>query len=943
MRRLWKRTITVVLLLLAIYSLAGFLLVPGIVLQVANQQLAQHATLPARLARVEFNPFTFTLALYDLSLGAPGEPELQVRRGYVDFQLDSLWQGQLHLSRLELDVREARWTIAADGTHNVLQWFLSAPAPEDVAETGAAPFPLAIDQLHLEGRRIRFEDHRQPATVTRKLSSLDLRLEQLTTHTSQPAHGYLAATTVNGEQLHWDGHLELSARRSHGHLNLDQLDLATFAPYLRQALPLQLTGGKASLQATYQTDLADEISLRIDDATLALDDLAVDHPDGTPMARLARFKTEGARLDSRRREASIGALEAQRLQAWGKRDKHGRMDLTQLLPAADEPSPPATWRLRLDSALLEDGRLHLRDELPPTPVMLDLTSVRLAIEHFDSLADHPFDLHFAATAGQGRIEGAGSLAPAGTSGTLQLSLADIDLRLAQPYLTPFAHLDIRSGRLGADVAIELSAPFSLALAGNASVSQLHLRDTLHGRDLARWKGLSLDGIDYHHSERLGVAQARISQPYLRLVINPDLSSNFSELRVRRNNTGTTTSEPFSIRIGEVLFEDGSASFADFSLRPPFVTAAHDLNGRIGTLDNRQTKPAGVQLEGKVDRYAPVSLDGTLTPFDPLQSLDIVTRFRQLELTTLSPYSAKFAGYRIRRGRLDLDLHYRIVAGRLAASNHVVIEQLQLGEQIDSPDAVDLPVRLAVALLKDSRGNIELKLPVEGDLNDPNFDVMPIVWQALRNLVARAATSPFRFIAGLTATGAGADLGHIDFDPASAALDAHARQALSTLGEALAKRPALRLDIEGTARESLDGRLLASARVEQDLQQAWAESSGEHRAGDRAAVAPPDIPLPVKAGLLQDMYRQRLQQAPPSDWDGLAAEDQAERLRQALINDWAARPALSRRLAQARAGAIRDYLIEHAGVSADRIFLVDVLLLPPGDGERITSRLHLDAR
>ena len=153
-------------------------------------------------------------------------------------------------------------------------------------------------------------------------------------------------------------------------------------------------------------------------------------------------------------------------------------------------------------------------------------------------------------------------------------------------------------------------------------------------------------------------------------------------------------------------------------------------------------------QGKVDRYAPMSIKGKLTPFDPLNSLDIATRFKNVELTTITPYSGKFAGYRIRKGRLNLDLHYRIEKGQLNADNKVLVENLQLGERVDSPDAVDLPIRLAVALLKDTQGRIALELPVKGDLNNPEFSVMPIVWQTLRNLVLRTAQAPFKFIAGL---------------------------------------------------------------------------------------------------------------------------------------------------------------------------------------------------
>src|SRR5690606_5333909 len=219
----------------------------------------------------------------------------------------------------------------------------------------------------------------------------------------------------------------------------------------------------------------------------------------------------------------------------------------------------------------------------------------------------------------------------------------------------------------------------------------------------------------------------------------------------------------------IRINDGSANFADFSLRPNFATAIQQLNGHIGTLDNQSSKAAAVDIQGKVDKYAPVSIQGQLTPFDPLNSLDIATRFKHVELTTLTPYSGKFAGYRIRKGRLNLDLHYRIEQGQLNAENKLLLEDLQLGEQVDSKDAVDLPIRLAVALLKDTQGNIDIELPVQGNLNDPQFSVMPIVWQTLRNLVLRAAQAPFNFIAGLVG-GSDADLSQVRFAAGSSELD-----------------------------------------------------------------------------------------------------------------------------------------------------------------------------
>src|SRR5690606_17478870 len=267
----------------------------------------------------------------------------------------------------------------------------------------------------------------------------------------------------------------------------------------------------------------------------------------------------------------------------------------------------------------------------------------------------------------------------------------------------------------------------------------------------------------------------------------------------------------------ISIADGSANFADFSLTPNFATGIEQLNGSIGTLDNQRAQAARVDLQGKVDRYAPVTIRGELTPFDPLNSLDIATSFKNVELTTLTPYSGKFAGYRIRKGRLNLDLHYRINQGQLQADNRGLLEDLQLGERVDSPDAVDLPVRLALALLKDTRGNIDIELPLAGDLNNPEFSVMPIIWQTLRNLVMRATQAPFKFIAGL-AGGGDADLSQLGFSAGSSGVGATATRRLPTLAQALGERPRLAREVEGVSAADRDWPPRAGARLGRDLRQ-----------------------------------------------------------------------------------------------------------------------------
>ncbi|MDT4850178.1 hypothetical protein FQZ97_843200 [compost metagenome] len=271
----------------------------------------------------------------------------------------------------------------------------------------------------------------------------------------------------------------------------------------------------------------------------------------------------------------------------------------------------------------------------------------------------------------------------------------------------------------------------------------------------------------------------------------------------------------------------------------------------------------------------------------------------------------------------------------------MLEQLQLGEQVQSPNAVDLPVRLAVALLKDTEGKIDIQLPVAGNLNDPQFSVAPIIWQTLRNLILRAVQAPFNFVAGLVG-GSGEDLGQVPFKAGSSELDADAQKSLDTLAEALKKRPALRLEVEGASAKAADGPLLAEQRLDREYQSTYYKIA--QRRGDKVPAEASQIEVPddEKAPMLEGIYRSRLKQQPPAEWAELDSEQRAGKLREAVVASWAQSDLLLRQLGQARATSIKDYLVDRGGLADDRIFLLDVSLVDANQAGEVISPLHLDS-
>ena len=991
MSRGLKITFGSLLTVIVLYSLLGFFILPGIALRIANQQLANYSTAPAKIERLEFNPYTLELTLWGLNIGTPGQEQIAFEKLYANLQVDSLWTRALHLQRIELLQPKTELLFDKQGKLNLAQLF-TFPASEPVKdEPPGKPFPLRIDEIKLADGYLHFRDLRPSEPIEFLYDKLNFELKNLSTLPEDNADMTLVAAGPDGGQIDWVGRISIVPITSEGTLKVTDGKMKLWWPYVRDALPLALQDGVLNFSTAYTLDLSRETELKLTNLSASVAPFGLNAPDGRPLVRLKRLDVSETTVDLARQHVNVGKIRSQGLETWAAREADGQLDWQKLFaskpgkPAAPqkppvdekaaEPAPvtdasakatassgkPAKpWQVVLRDVQLRNYQVHLADRVPTEPVLLDVGPLNLDVQNFDSLNTSPFTLKLDTGLGkQGNLTAAGEVNLNPVTARLNVTTRDIDLRLAQSYISPFIKLEMRSGMLGSDLAVNLKStePLAFSVTGKAQVSQLHTLDTLKQRDFLKWEKLDLEGLDYQHGTSLSIAKVNMLQPYARFMINDDRTTNVDDLLIpqpedkKPATTSKTTAKntpkapkenPLGIYVGEVNIKDGSANFADLTLTPNFSTAVQQLNGRIGTIDNRQSKPAPVNIEGKVDRYAPVTIKGSLNPFDPMASLDIATSFKRVELTTLTPYSGKFAGFRIRKGRLNLDLHYLITNGQLKAQNKVLVEQLQLGEKVDSPDAVDLPIRLAVALLKDTQGRISIELPIEGDLNNPQFSVMPIVWQTLRNLVLRAAQAPFKMLGGLVSGGSSEDLGNVSFAPGSSDLSANTQKALDKLSAALKERPTLKLEIEGTSAASSDGPLIAQQRLEREYQATYYKIL--QRRGDKvpAKAALLQVPEDEKAPMLEGIYRARLKQQPPAEWANLGKEERTNQMRAAMLKFWSGNEVLLRELGQNRASSIKDYLVDKGKLEDERVYFVDARLGQAQADGSVISPLHLDS-
>ena len=965
-----KRLVVTLVSIFAVYSWLGFLLLPSIGLKVINQQLGIYANSPAQLHRLEFNPFTLELFAWNFQIGATDDQQLSLQHLYGNLAYDSLWSKTLHLQDVQLVEPNGQVIFNQQGELNLSQLFTLPDTPADPNKPESVPLAVLIDQLQLQQGRLRFNDQRQQEPIDVSVADLNITLHNFDTRPDSNSNLQLNAQTNDGAQLQWQGDVSINPLASQGHLQLQNAQLKSWWPYAREYFSAQISDGRLSLDTHYELQLTPSLQFKAKQLSAQLNALVLEQQK-KPLARLAKLHISESNFDLAAKTLHIGKINSSKLTAWTEIDKNGVSNWEKLLPstpakkttisADPAPSDPLetnnnapvstdkapAWHIVVKQADLIQHQFHLADNSHSEPVALQLSNFNLHIKDFDSQAASPFSAELDTQVGeQGQLSSSAQVLLQPLNVDMILNSSDLDLRPAQAWISPYAHLELRSGLLSSALKLNISNLDNLQLnvQGDAAINQLHLRDSLHQRDLLKWQTVAISGVQYAlQQQKLSIQKLALQQPYVRFIINENLTTNISELIIPQPNksgaTANADSPELALHIGAIEINDGSANFADFSLTPNFATAIQQLNGQIGTLDNQTNSVAKVDIKGNVDRYAPVTIKGSLMPFDPLKKLDITTDFKHVELTTLTPYSGKFAGYRIQKGRLNLNLHYQINDGKLNATNQLLLEQLQLGERVDSPDAVDLPVRLAIALLKDRKGQIAIDLPIQGDLNNPEFRVAPIVWQTLRNLITRAVSAPFNFIAGL-ANGNATQLSEVTFLPGESVINPDAAKNLDTLAQALKERPQLRLEVEGGSLLELDGPILAETRLTAAYQNAW--YSILQRRGSKIESSKETLEVPEKeqAALLEGIYRSQLKQQPPAEWAELDKAQRTQQMREAVLHSYAQSALGLRRLAQARASNIKMYLIEQAQLDPERVYLIDVSTGKASAEQGVISTLHL---
>ncbi|MBS1109626.1 MAG: hypothetical protein H6Q88_1618 [Anaeromyxobacteraceae bacterium] len=960
----------------AIYALLGFVVAPWVLKGQIVEQVGSLTGRTVTVERVRVNPFALSLTVEgflvkDLDgsrlasfdrLYVNAAPLRLVRRevGVEDFQIDRPYLHAGLDAKGQLNVADILKRLSEDDG--------KAPPPKS---TGGVAF--AVGHLRIGEAQIDFTDRsrRRPFETTVGPISLELRNFRTRRDDSESPYTF-SGRTESGERFAWSGNVLIEPIQSKGTFTFEGLQLPKYAPYYQDSTNAEIRKGTLGLTATYDLEWGTERRVvKIVDGSLSLRDLAVGARDGgDPVVELPAFDVSGFHADVLTRDTSIArmALEGGRIRV--RRGPDGAIDLVALLrpPPPDEaaaPDAPAATpggagtrspaggarapSFRLDELSVKGVRFEVEDAVPSPPVESEIEVERLVLAGLstDPAARATIDAA-ARIDGSGKVTAKGSLRPHQAAGELDLAVERLDLSPLTPYLAGFLEARLEEAVLGMTGHATFDGSKAepvWAFRGDFRLDGLRMTDGRHGEEFLRWKSLRLEGVDAAPG-RTALRSVRLLEPRLRAVIWEDGVRNLDVVARREPAPPSADGEPDPAAspvppdpvpqaqqgapaapaqrwsIGTLQVTNGRASLVDRSVKPAATMEMTELTVVVRGLSSEPRSSAQVQADARVGG-APVSVSGRLQPRFLGDATDLAIKSHAIDLTPLGPYVARFAGYELQKGKLDLDLRYAVKARTLEAQNVARIDQFTLGEERPGPDVTSLPVKLGLAILTDKDGVIEIDVPMSGSIDDPDFSVGRMAWKAIGNLFTKLVTAPFAALGKLFGGGGGESLEKIDFPAGGVGLDPASEKTLDVLAKALRERPALRLEVEGSTDEITDGAALRKEQAGLEVRRAkWTALRGKQPglALDAVQVAPEEYPRWLAVAFAAIPPLPGAAAEPKAEARGARAAVAPEEMEAALAAAARVPPEAYAELAARRADAARDRLLAGGGLEPARVFV-----------------------
>ncbi len=966
---------------LILYTLVGFFLIPYVIKAHLLPAVSEQLKRPVVVKEVEFNPFVLALRLTGFEIQEKdGTPLIGFEEFFINLQAVSVIRRAYVFDTIRFTMPFVSVKVAKDGHVNLTDL---VPPDESVASSPASDLNKpkgeipAVQIAHFEIAQgiVEFRDESKPKPISIDIVPIGIVLKNFYTKPGGDNTYAFTAELGKGETLAWEGTISLEPIRSEGKLALSGVKLSTLFQYIQDQFNFEIPSGTIQARGEYRFDAAGTpINLEVSNTSLHLADISLaEKGEPEPVITVPTLDIHGIQFDLRQRTVSIARFSIADTTARAWRNSDGSLNLQTLFvpvkaesnvpqpvspPTKAAPTPAAgkqPWSVSLKDMRVTNHTVHFEDRSLGLPMRADVTGLSVKTHDVAIPIKGPLPLEVELTlneSGKMKVEGQVTVEPFQTD--VAIGLKDIALQPFQPYLEQFARIAVDSGSIDLDGQLHLAlkhpkAPL-LTFHGNVGVKSLAIADRDQGAPVASWKQLQFRQIALAlDPTTVVIDEVGLEQPTVHLIVQPDGQLNLKSLLVQAEAVppqpvpekpapATKKAAPPTVAVRTVKLLKGMATFRDESITPAVQAGLFDLTGMVKGLSSKQLAKADVDLSGNIDRVAPLKVMGTINPLSEEASTDLAIKFDNIDLTTVAPYTGKYVGYPINKGKLFLDLSYKVSQKQLEAENKVAIDQLTFGDKTDSPDATSLPVPFAVALLKDRQGRIDIDLPIRGDLNDPDFKYGRVVLSTLMNLLAKMVASPFTLVAKLIPDGGNAEeLQFIEFEPGSAAMLEGELKKCEALSKGLGERPGLRLEITGTADPSRDRKAIGLKRLNAQLLAQWQQGKG--------AAKEADLPKAEEERLIKELFEQQHSRQPetqPTQKSDVAPKPPTfDEMREEILASIPVEDAALRTLAHERASETLAQLTGEGKLAVERVFLTEVDLTA-SDHEKVRSRLNVTA-
>jgi uncharacterized protein involved in outer membrane biogenesis len=915
-----------------------------------------------------------------------GAPALAVAELEVELADVQPLADRYYFSRLRLQQPAIDLVRLADGGINLerlLPASTSTAAPAKAEKEKESPVEFLLSSARIRDGLIRYSDNAIEGGFSSRVEAINLDLRDLSSSSEVPAEIRFDYVTAAGEKFSHQDHLRLKPFSYDGSVTVEGFQAGIYRRYYTPFLPGgEVRNGRVDGTARYRVaaqEGTDEPLVEVDIERLNLSDFVLAlNGHKSELLKLNKLVVTDAKILPGTNEFNIEevnvhgvALAVTRLSG----DRYDFMALTAAPRAASRASAakaPASsappWTFRLGKAALEGSSLRFEDRTGTGPMVVTADDIDIQLSELSTAKG----AKGASLAVKSRINKGGRLALKGTivpepfGAELDLNLQSFGLSVLQPYVLQQAQLGIKGGALSLKGRLTLRQRRDNlfgTLSGDAAVNDFYSTDHRNDADFVRWREFAVKQARIELEPfALSINEIAVDGLRSRLILEQDGRLNLREIQRSQQealsiaaqgtaesagDTGSATesatttataevapaSPPPPVRIGRISIRNSNIAFSDRFIRPNYNAFLGNLSGDLTGLSSDQDSLAKLDLQGRVGQSAGLTIKGEFNPFRQDHHLNIEAAVRDFELTDLSGYSGRYIGYGISRGKLSATVNYRVEDRKLSAENHILLDQLTFGDAIESEDATKLPVRLAVSLLKNTRGEIDINLPVSGTLDDPEFSVFGLVLRALAGLIGKAITAPFALLGR-------EELQQMDFAPGSFAIGAEQEEKLRDLAKALEERSSLKLDITGLADAARDTDGLRRSKLRERVRAEQRKSAG----GSRNAAAPgvEELSAAEYADLLDDVYDDAKIKK-PRNFLGISKNLPVKEMEDLLLANITIAEEDVVALAHRRETSVLRWLTNEGKIAPDRIFqraLTDAEVKDggrKGDGVRFSLR------